>query len=197
MELLLIRHGLPLHVENQDGQPADPPLSATGHRQAGLMAQWLAQERIDRLYSSPLVRARETALPLAEVLDLQIEIEDGVAEYDRHDSSYVPMERLKELDYQRWRKMMRGEAIEGFEEFSRTVVSTLERIVRENSGKRVAITCHGGVINIWSSHVIGMTPPRLFFNPDYTSINRFVCARSGERSVQTLNEAVHLRDVQG
>jgi hypothetical protein len=37
----------------------------------------------------------------------------------------------------------------------------------------------------------------MFFNPDYTSINRYQCASSGERSVITLNEAVHLREVQG
>lgn len=197
MELLLIRHGLPLHIENRDGQPADPPLSATGHEQAERMAQWLAAERIDRLYSSPLQRARETAIPLARMQDLQVELDGGVAEYDRHEPSYVPMERLKEVDYDRWLKIMRGEVIEGFDEFSRLVVATLERIVEENSGKRVAVTCHGGVINIWSAHVIGMSPPRFFFNPDYTSINRFVCARSGERTVRTLNEAVHLRDVQG
>ena len=60
----------------------------------------------------------------------------------------------------------------------------------------MAVTCHGGVINVWTAHVIGFTP-RMFFNPDYTSINRFQCASSGERSVITLNEAVHLREVQG
>jgi 2,3-bisphosphoglycerate-dependent phosphoglycerate mutase len=197
MELLLIRHGLPLHIENDDGRPADPPLAARGHEQARLAAQWLAQERIDRLYSSPMQRARETAQPLALAQNLEVEIADGVAEYDRHESSYVPMERLKEVDYDRWQKIMRGESIAGFDEFAHLVVGTLERIVEENPGRRVAVTCHGGVINVWSAHVIGMAPPRLFFNPDYTSINRYVCARSGERSVRTLNEAVHLRDVQG
>jgi 2,3-bisphosphoglycerate-dependent phosphoglycerate mutase len=197
MELLLIRHGLPLHVEKQDGQPADPPLSATGHDQARLVADWLALERIDRLYSSPMLRARETAQPLALAQRLEVEIADGVAEYDRHESTYVPMERLKEVDYDRWQKIMRGDTIADFDEFANTVVTSLEQIVGENPGRRVAVTCHGGVINVWSAHVIGMAPPRLFFNPDYTSINRYVCARSGERSVRTLNEAVHLRDVQG
>jgi 2,3-bisphosphoglycerate-dependent phosphoglycerate mutase len=197
MDLLLIRHGLPLHVERADGVPADPPLSDIGREQAERMARWLEQERIDRLYSSPLQRAMETARPLAKLKNLTVEIEGGVAEYDRHESTYVPMERLKEVDYEAWLKLMRGDAIEGFDEFSGLVIETLERIVTDNAGRRVAVTCHGGVINIWSAHAIGMAPPRFFFNPDYTSINRFVCARSGERTVRTLNEAVHLRDVQG
>jgi probable phosphoglycerate mutase len=35
--------------------------------------------------------------------------------------------------------------------------------------------------------------PRLFFEPDYTSIHRFMCARSGQRNVVSLNERAHLR----
>jgi 2,3-bisphosphoglycerate-dependent phosphoglycerate mutase len=197
MDLLLIRHGLPLHVERADGEPADPPLSEVGRAQAERMARWLEHERIDRLYSSPLRRAIETAEPLARLKCLEVEIDAGVAEYDRHESTYVPMERLKEVDYERWQQLMRGDAIDGFDDFAGTVIESLARIVADNPGRRVAVTCHGGVINIWSAHAIGMAPPRFFFNPDYTSINRFVCARSGQRTVRTLNEAVHLRDVQG
>jgi hypothetical protein len=52
--------------------------------------------------------------------------------------------------------------------------------------------CHGGVINAWASHVLGIAE-LLFFAPDYTSINRFFAASSGERSVATLGETPHLR----
>jgi hypothetical protein len=33
----------------------------------------------------------------------------------------------------------------------------------------------------------------LFFLPHYTSVNRFLAARSGERSVVSLNETGHLK----
>jgi probable phosphoglycerate mutase len=196
IDLLLIRHGLPLHIENDTGEPADPPLSEIGRLQARHMSEWLAGEQVDRLYSSPMRRALETAEPLAEAKGLTIELHDGVAEYDRDAASYVPVERLKEVDYDRWLKLMRGETEADFDLFSHQVIAALDAIVDDNAGRRVAVACHGGVINVWTAHVIGFTP-RLFFNPDYTSINRFVCARSGERSVRTLNEAVHLREVQG
>jgi 2,3-bisphosphoglycerate-dependent phosphoglycerate mutase len=196
MDLLLIRHGLPEHVETVDGGPADPPLAALGHRQAEEMARWLARERIDRLYSSPLRRARETAAALASLRAMDIDLHPGVAEYDRDASEYVPMERLKEVDFERWQQIMRGDAIADFDAFAGRVISALEEIIEANPGRRVAVACHGGVINVWAAHVIGFSP-RFFFNPDYTSINRFVCARSGERTVRTLNEAVHLHDVQG
>ncbi|MEJ2238879.1 MAG: histidine phosphatase family protein [Gemmatimonadales bacterium] len=196
MELILIRHGLPQHIENPDGKPADPALSEVGRAQADLMATWLQRESIDHLVSSPMKRAFETAQPLARAQGLDIEIQDGVAEFDRHADAYVPVEKLKEIDYEAWLKLMKGEVDVDFETFSSLAIGTLEEIVQSNPGRRVAVTCHGGVINVWTAHVIGFAP-RLFFNPDYTSINRYQCARSGERSVITLNEAVHLREVQG
>lgn len=193
MELILIRHGLPEKVVNEDGAPADPPLSDRGHQQAALMADWMQREQIDRLYSSPMQRAYQTAEPLSSLIDLEIEVKAGVAEYDQQAENYIPVEELKEIDYERWLRLMKGELDVDFDDFAYTVVSELEGLVAENKGKRIAVTCHGGVINVWTAHVIGFQP-RLFFNPDYTSINRFMAASSGEKSVITLNEAVHLKD---
>lgn len=192
MELYLIRHGLPEKILNEDGAPADPPLSSAGLEQADKLSRWLAKEEIHRLYSSPMQRARQTAEPLARTRGLEIEIRDGVAEYDQNAEHYIPVEELKALDYERWLRLMRGEVDEiDFPAFCDTVVNTLEEIIAENRGKRVAVTCHGGVINVWTAHVIGFEP-RLFFNPNYTSINRFMAAGSGEKSVITLNEHFHL-----
>lgn len=195
MELILIRHGLPEKIVNEDGQPADPPLSEEGLLQADKAAAWMDQEKIDRIYSSPMQRAFETARPLAAHKNLEIEVRDGVAEYDQHADQYIPVEQLKQVDYDRWLKLMKGQMDEvDFPQFVERVTTTLEEIVEENRGKRVAVTCHGGVINVWAAHVIGFAP-RMFFNPNYTSINRFMCASSGERSVITLNEHYHLKDV--
>jgi probable phosphoglycerate mutase len=192
MELILIRHGLPEKIINKDGKPANPPLSATGHEQASKMADWLKDQQIDRLYSSPMQRAFQTAEPLGKLKGLEIEVRDGVAEYDQNAGHYIPVEELKELDYERWQKLMKGEVEDiDFPKFCANAVQTIEAIIDENRGKKVAITCHGGVINVWTAHVIGFEP-RMFFNPDYTSINRFMAASSGEKSVITLNEHFHL-----
>jgi probable phosphoglycerate mutase len=72
------------------------------------------------------------------------------------------------------------------------VVDAIERTIAAHGGRRVAVVCHGGVINAWASHVLGISE-LLFFAPDYTSINRFFAASSGERSVATLGETPHLR----
>ncbi|MET0159370.1 MAG: histidine phosphatase family protein, partial [Acidimicrobiales bacterium] len=64
MDLLLIRHALPVRIDDGEG-PADPELSDEGWRQAGALAAWLADEEIEAMVASPLRRAQETAEPLA------------------------------------------------------------------------------------------------------------------------------------
>jgi probable phosphoglycerate mutase len=193
LELILIRHGLPERVETEDGTPADPPLSETGREQARRMADWLQETSVDFLYSSPMQRALETAAPLSQNKSLKPELREGVAEFDRKASHYIPVEQLKRDDYESWQRLMRGE-VSGvnFERFCADVVSTLNDIIAGHAGQTVAVTCHGGVINAWTAHVLGMEP-RMFFNPNYTSISRYMAASSGERSIITINEHTHLR----
>ena len=58
MELILIRHGLPVRSREN----ADPPLAEEGHDQARRVAGRLARERIDTVVSSTMRRALETAV---------------------------------------------------------------------------------------------------------------------------------------
>ncbi len=193
MELILIRHGLPERVETEDGTPADPPLSEVGHEQAQRMASWLEDQPIDHLYSSPMQRAVQTAAPLAVLKGLEPELREGVAEYDRNADHYIPVEDLKKYDYDRWLRLMRGEIEDiNFPKFCADVIGTLNEIIDSHRGKTVAVTCHGGVVNVWTAHVMGLEP-RMFFNPNYTSISRYMGASSGERSIITLNEHTHLQ----
>jgi probable phosphoglycerate mutase len=188
MELILIRHGLP---ERRD-DTADPPLSEVGHEQARRVAAWLRDEPIHAVYSSTMLRARQTAEPFAGHAGHAVICHDGICEFDRDSGAYVPMEELKRDDYEAWLRMATGDHGVDIGGFQRAVVETLEKIVEDHAGQRVAVFCHGGVINVWTAHVLGMAP-RLFFEPDYTSVHRYMCARTGQRNVVALNERAHLR----
>jgi len=166
MELILVRHGLPQRIERDSGA-ADPELSDTGWQQAKAVGNWLSEhEKIDRVYASPMNRARQTAEPFAEHTGHSITLVEEVAEFDRKSRAYVPMEELKKENYAAWQKMAAG-----------------------NYGSRVD---HGGVINVWATHCLGLEP-KLFTDVRYCSISRSMCASTGQRNLQSLNETQHLR----
>jgi 2,3-bisphosphoglycerate-dependent phosphoglycerate mutase len=193
MDLLIIRHGLPVRVDDAGG-PADPELSDEGRRQADLVARFLADEGITAVVTSPMRRARETAAPLASILGTEPQVDDELAEYDRDQHFYVPIEELKAARDPRYEAMIRGEH-EGEVDpiaFREIVTVAVERVIEANPGGKVAIVAHGGVINAYASHVLGLASP-LFFLPHYTSVNRFLCSRQGHRSIVSLNETGHLR----
>jgi len=190
MELILVRHARPEHIENADG-PADPALTSIGHRQARAMAGWLGAESIDALYVSPMARARETADPLARLTGMEPVVVQDVREYDAEHSSYVPIDVVRE-DKERWRAFLASEEAMDRSRFVQKVATALNDITAAHRGQRVVVVCHGGVINAWAGETLGLGP-KMFFNPDYTSVNRFLVASSGERSIQSLNETAHLR----
>jgi len=197
VELILVRHGLPLRVEQEQGR-ADPALSESGHREAVQVGDSLARERIDAIYTSPMRRALETAAPLARRRTMQPIIRDDLAEYDRAASHYIPMEQLKAEDYAAWKAFVDGGYGDDFdiEVFRRRVAAGIEAIIDAHRGQRVAVFCHGGVVNVWASTVLGMAP-RLFVDVAYASISRFLCASTGERNLKSLNETQHLREPPG
>jgi probable phosphoglycerate mutase len=195
MELVLVRHALPVRRELVDG-PADPELSDQGRAQAAHLADYLADEEIDAIYASPLLRAVQTAEPVSARHDLPLLIEDGIAEWDRNSSEYIPVEEMKAQNHPRWQAMLRGDwdgQDESPEEFSARVVTTVERLIESHPSQRVLLVCHGGVINTYLAHVLGLGVSPGFFYPNYTSIHRVAAARAGQRMVVTLNETTHLR----
>jgi broad specificity phosphatase PhoE len=195
VEIVLVRHGLPLRVELEMGI-ADPELAAEGHEQAEKMAAYLGVEDIEAIYVSPLRRAIETARPLCKLLGLEAVVSEGVAEFDRNSREYVPVEELRATNDPRWEKLLRGEW-DGVDEdpslFKARVVATVEDMIARHPGGRVVVVCHGGVINQYLAHVLGIETHIGFFYPKYTSIHRVMAARSGQRSIVSINEASHLR----
>ncbi len=200
MELIVIRHARPLRIKRDGpGDPeranaglgADPELTDVGHAQAASLAEWLSVESIDAVYVSPMARARQTAAPLEERLGLVATVDDRIKEYDHTSSEYVPIEEVKK-DREKWRAWVAQNQAEDRSAFADTVMAGIDDIIAANPGRRVAVVCHGGVINIVAARILGLGD-EMFFNPHYASINRFMAASSGERSVLSLNDHGHLR----
>lgn len=195
MEIILVRHALPIRRENVDG-PADPELSVDGHEQARHFAEYMALEHVDAIYTSPMKRAVQTAEPLAKLKGLTPIVVEGVAEFDQHSNEYIPVEELKAANDPRWKELMEGGigAHEDIETFNNRVRDSIEQIISENKGGRVVVTCHGGVINSYLANVLRLPDNSAqFFYPNYTSIHRVAASSAGHRSILTINETSHLR----
>ncbi|MER3452899.1 MAG: histidine phosphatase family protein [Chloroflexota bacterium] len=194
MELLLVRHAEPERVPEGIG-PADPGLTPAGRAQAAALAEWLRDEEIDRVVTSPLRRAVETAAPVAAVHGLVPEVVDDLAEYDRYATSYIPVEELRATGDERWHAMAEGRLRElaGVDPaaFRARVVRAVESLIRAHPGGRVVAVCHGGVINAYLGHILGIERA-LWFEPYYASVARVAASRDGVRSVRSLNERPEL-----
>lgn len=191
----MVRHALPVRKELETGV-ADPELTPDGHRQAELMAAYLSTERIDAIYTSPLLRARQTSAPLEQAVGLTAGVVDDVAEFDRNASEYIPIEELKAAGDPRFYDMT-SDAWAGNEptdEFDTRVTAAVDQLIDSHAGDTIAVVCHGGVINLVLAQVLGIDNEGPgFFYPNYTSIHRIAASRSGVRSVVTVNETSHLR----
>ncbi len=190
-----MRHALPVKRVAVDG-PADPVLSEAGHAQARHLAEYLRPERLDAIYASPLNRAIQTATPVSEVAGIGVLVEPGVSEYDRNSDTYIPVEELKATNDPRWQAMLAGRREPGDEtpeQFDTRVIDSIEALIGAHTGQKIAVVCHGGVINAYLARVLGIGSTAGFFYPNYTSIHRVIAARSGERTISTINETAHLR----
>ena len=193
MELLLIRRGLPVTVDNRaTGIEADPGLSELGLRQAEALADWLTNERIDAIYASPKSRARQTVEPLASRLGVDVIVEPLVNEYDQGELEYIPIEHLKAAGDPRWEAMMNGDDLPNPEVFQAQVVKGIERIITANRGRTVVVGCHGGVVSAYLAHLLDIQRV-MFYEAHYTSVARVAASSAGHRSVRSMNELGHLK----
>ena len=197
MDLVLVRHAEPIRIgpEESGGEAVDPELTRLGLEQAERLGAWLAAEPVHHVVSSPLRRALETAAPVAEAHGLVVETIDGLREWDAEADHYIPMEELRETKDDRWQAMVEGRwedyGGENPERFRARIVPTLNAVIEAHPGETVVVVCHGGVINVYLAALLGL-PHHLWFDPAYTSISRVRAARSGPRSLGSLNETAHL-----
>jgi 2,3-bisphosphoglycerate-dependent phosphoglycerate mutase len=195
MNLLWVRHAEPERIAPGTGVPANPHLTDVGRRQAERLAQWLAQEPVNAVVSSPQRRAVETAEPIAAAQRMSVEVVDGLVEYDVQADHYIPMEELRATKDERWQAMVEGrwEAFGGEspDVFRRRVNETVDQLIARFPGQTVVAVCHGGVINVALGALLGLDRD-LWFDPVYTSLSRMAASRTGVRSIVSLNERAHL-----
>jgi broad specificity phosphatase PhoE len=141
--ILLVRHGeTDWNVQRRVQGHSDTPLNETGREQARALADELAEEQIDAVYSSDLVRAHETARIVAESHGLGVTAIPDLRE--RHFGTWEGLsdnevlERFPEAETGTW-----GDG-ESRHEMAQRVFDALERIADTHPAGRVVVVSHGG-----------------------------------------------------
>ncbi len=151
--ILITRHGeTDWNREGIAQGRTDIPLNKAGVGQAERLARRLADEKIDIIYSSPLSRALDTAKIVQRYHpDARIIIDDDLIEIclGESEGQKLGSEWKDELLY--------GAPIRPGGESPRDVlaraVRVIDRIVLENPGNSVLITCHAGVKRMLAMHL--------------------------------------------
>lgn len=129
---------------------ADRPLTELGRRQAAELEQALAGVPLDAVYSSDLLRARETAEAVAAPRGLTVTTLAELREVDVGSWSGLTRAEAKERfpqGFRRWTDGLHGwEDGEQYERMAERVVAVVRRIAVEHEGGTVLVVAHGGPI---------------------------------------------------
>jgi broad specificity phosphatase PhoE len=197
VRLILIRHGQ--SEGNAKGVlqgRLDFGLSELGRIQARATAERLATGRFDRLVTSPLRRAYETAEALAAAAGLPIEPEPGLMEYDLGEVSGLSGAEMRArypeiaAAYAR-RERPRFPGEEGRDVFQARVRAAFEAL--RDSGQDVVAVAHGGVISAICYAILGVDAGRPgLFEVANCSITEIVPDRTGRAVIRRHNDTCHL-----
>jgi broad specificity phosphatase PhoE len=154
---VLARHGeTDWNREGRWQGHADITLNERGREQARALAERLAKEPIDVIYSSDLSRAHETALIIGERKRMAVTTDPG----------------LREIDVGRWSGLTPDEIArcypgmathdgETADQHLARVVASFTRIASAHLGQRVLVVSHGKTLRVICRHAVGATVPLL------------------------------------
>lgn len=200
MRLILVRHGESLgNAAGVLQGRLDYGLSELGERQAELTARRLGALGADRVLSSPLLRASDTAKRIAAALGLDVQLEPDLAEYDIGEGAGLTPSHLRE----RFPEMLAARSTgrrflfpgeEGRDRFHQRLSAALARL-RELDGTTVAVA-HGGVISAMCHMVVGLDLHRPgAFMVGNCSLTEIIQDRAKRLVLTRHNDVCHLDEI--
>ena len=167
--LYIVRHGESLG--NARGillGHTDLDLSELGYRQANATAEYLAGTHIDKIYSSDLLLAFNTAVPHAKLRGMKVIPDTELREIHLGEWEGLHGEEIVE----RWPGSFSPEWHKNYGTFTYPggennynvgfrIMAELERICRENEGKTILIATHAAAIRAFWAIITGISPEQM------------------------------------
>jgi broad specificity phosphatase PhoE len=201
--VLLIRHGQSEgNAERRFGGHTPTPLSALGRRQAEATAQALCRTSITAIYSSDLLRAVETAAPLARALNLEIRQTEAFRERSVGRMEGLTFEEAAQQFPEEYAALLRRDfehVLSGGESYRQLLdraAAELDRAIAHNRGGTLAVFSHTGTICILALHLMGaLDAPALrpvWLATSNCGIARIQLRDDGFVRVTAINDTRHL-----
>ena len=198
--LILLRHGETVwNRENRIQGHLDSPLNDTGIAQAEALAQRLAGETFDALYSSDLGRARETAERIARRTGHAIVFDAGMRERNLGILQALTRAEAQAIHpeiYSRYRTLGPDYALPGGEsaqQFVTRVVTSFTCIANQFPGKTVVAMTHGGALDAMYRHVTGSPLRGARMTPLLNASHNLFHYTHGLWSLQVWGDVGHLQ----
>jgi alpha-ribazole phosphatase len=194
LRLYLIRHG---EVEGAEAGRllgrTDAPLSERGREQSRQLAELLSAERLTRVYSSDLLRARTTADTIATRSNLEVressawrEIDMGEWEGRTFAALHGEAPRLVAQIFNDPARFVYPHG-ESFAAFTARVRGALDKLLKTHDSGNIALITHGGVCRVIIGDALGMLARNwLRLAQDYGCVN-VVDWYDGNPTVKLLN----------
>jgi len=202
--IYLVRHGeTEWNKEKVFRGGIDIPLSERGRKEALALAEFLAKERIQFIYCSPLKRAKETSKPLAEKTGIKTEILEGLidmnfGEWEGKSISDVEKDypELFKLWVSQPEKVVfpKGETLSQVRD---RAMSALKRVVKNHSEGTGVVISHRVICKLLLLSVLGAEISSFWrVQQDLACVNLLEWAQN-HWVVHLVNETYHLKSISG
>lgn len=197
----LIRHGQSLgNLKRNFLGHTDWDLTELGYKQADCVAQYFDKISVDAIYSSDLMRARNTVVPLAKAKGLEIFSDKNLREIYAglwEGQNYQFIEEKTPSEWKGWQRAdsedmgpAQGESVK---ELLSRVYGALLKIAQNSDGKTVVVALHATPIRVVTNHVLGKSLSELYSTPwvANASITR-LNFEDNKFELEFLNDCSHL-----
>lgn len=200
--IYLVRHGTTdWNREEIFRGRIDCPLNETGRAEARAVADSLQGTKIERIYTSPLSRAAETAWVIAAGRGIQVIPEPAFTDLDFGEWQGLPLKEAREKHpdlYRAWRERPQDVTFPGGESLGKVRGRAWEgllRTVQENREKTALIVSHRVVTKVLVCAALGLDNSHFWqIKQDTTAVSCLEYAR-GQFVASLLNDTCHLKAI--
>jgi len=200
--LLLLRHGATdnnvAHPPRLQGSGSNLPLSATGIEQASRAAELLRGRPIVAIYSSPLLRAQQTAERIGAALALPVELIDALTEADVGQWEGRDWGEIEQNEPEAFRRFVNDPATwpyaggESFGQVQTRVLPVISQLLEQHAGQSFVVVSHNVVNRCILADLMGLALAQARTIPQENCGVNLIRRRDGKTTLVTLNSAFHL-----